>query len=531
MQVRELGLLVLCAAAFAIVATFAAQHLSALALGLLLMVLLSATGVVAFIRLRRRDQQMPGSLLTAQPRWHDQVPCYLTILDGDLRIIDHNEAFRRDFGDQLGEHCYLAFKNRQTPCPDCAAQLSLSDGSVHTGDEVVHSRDGREVDVFETAAPFVDSAGEVSAVTLVATDISESMSLRRQLDRSRRDYENLFASVPCFICVVGRDHHIVEANALYRQEFGSTDQDFCFEICKKRTSKCPDCIVDRTFADGSTHSEEETLVTRDGDRINVVVHTRPVFDDAGEITAVMEVFTDITQVKHLQRQLALMGRAVAGMAHRVKNILMGLEGGIFVVNTGIEGDDRQSMIEGWEMVQRNVRRVSRIVKDLLYCSKDRPPEFQPDVSPHEIVEEVRNLYASRVGDDSIDIKTDLSEQPWHRGEFDPEAIHSLLCNLVSNAIDACRFDPSEDKHRHTVTLRCARNTDGGTILQVEDDGAGIPEDLNNKVFQDFFSSKGTEGTGIGLLVVQKIAEEHGGKVTFSSIPGNGTTFTVTIPPR
>ena len=66
-------------------------------------------------------------------------------------------------------------------------------------------------------------------------------------------------------------------------------------------------------------------------------------------------------------------------------------------------------------------------------------------------------------------------------------------------------------------------------LEVEDNGPGIPEDLNNKVFQDFFSSKGTEGTGIGLLVVQKVAEEHGGRVTFESIPGEKTTFTVVIP--
>ena len=64
---------------------------------------------------------------------------------------------------------------------------------------------------------------------------------------------------------------------------------------------------------------------------------------------------------------------------------------------------------------------------------------------------------------------------------------------------------------------------------VEDDGAGIPENLSHRVFQEFFSSKGTEGTGIGLLVVQKVAEEHGGKVSFDSKPGRGTVFTVVIP--
>ena len=122
-------------------------------------------------------------------------------------------------------------------------------------------------------------------------------------------------------------------------------------------------------------------------------------------------------------------------------------------------------------------------------------------------------------------------EPFDHGTFDPEGLHSLLCNLVANAIDACRFDPADDKPAHVVTLRCRQNGDGATVLEVEDNGAGIPDDLNAKVFQDFFSSKGTEGTGIGLLVAQKVAEEHGGTITFESKPGQGTIFTVTIPVR
>ena len=376
--------------------------------------------------------------------------------------------------------------------------------------------------VMLTLGLFIFSRGHKTTNGLPITD------LRRELDLSRRSYQDLFAAVPCFICVMNREHQIIEANALYRSEFGAKDRSLCYEVCKHRTSQCPDCQVDKTFVDGLVHVSEETLVTRDGRRVNVVVHTQPVRDEKGEISAVMEVFTDITEVKKLQRQLALTGRAVAGMAHRVKNILMGLEGGIFIVNDGLESDDRQAIAEGWEMVERNVHKVSGIVKDLLYCSKEREPHFTPDVCPHDIVEEVAELFANRMGSDEIIIRTNL-EEPRHRGTFDADGLHNLLCNLVANAIDACRFDPSENKDGHTVTLRCGRNGDGSTVLAVEDDGAGIPDDLNSRVFQDFFSSKGTEGTGIGLLVVQKVAEEHGGTITFDSRPGEGTVFTVVIP--
>jgi signal transduction histidine kinase len=353
-------------------------------------------------------------------------------------------------------------------------------------------------------------------------------SLRRELDRTRRGYERLFTSVPCFICVLDQNHHILEANQLYREEFGATDRSRCYEVCKGRTSKCPDCLVDRTFESGQVYSSEETLITRDGRRISAVVYTQPILDDAGEITSVMEVFTDITEIKKLQRQLALMGRAVAGMAHRVKNILMGLEGGIFVVNEGLESGDQEGISEGWEMVERNVELVSRIVKDLLYCAKERTPEFQPDVCPEEVVLEVWRLFANRLAKEGIQLEVHL-EEPYHTGHFDADGLHNLLCNLIANAVDACRFDPAEDKDGHTITMSCRANGDGTTVFQVSDDGPGISEDVNAKVFEDFFSTKGTEGTGIGLLVAQKVAEDHGGKVTFSSKPGRGTTFTVTLP--
>jgi signal transduction histidine kinase len=105
----------------------------------------------------------------------------------------------------------------------------------------------------------------------------------------------------------------------------------------------------------------------------------------------------------------------------------------------------------------------------------------------------------------------------------------MLSNLVANAIDACRFDPAEDKLEHTITLRCQTIGDDTVLLEVEDNGAGIPDEMNNRVFEDFFSTKGSEGTGIGLLVVQKVAEEHGGSVSFTSHPGVGTAFSVKLP--
>ena len=352
---------------------------------------------------------------------------------------------------------------------------------------------------------------------------------REDLDKTRRDYQRLFESVPCYICVLDRDLRIRESNELYRWAFGDVNGHHCYQVCKGRKSECPECLVQSTFEDGQVHSSEEVLKTRGGQKFDLVVYSMPIRNDHGEILSVMEVFTDITDVKKLQRQLTLMGRAVAGMAHRIKNILMGLEGGIFVVNSGMEAGDQDQVAEGWEMVERNVKTVSAIVKDLLFCSKKRLPKYQPDVCPQDVMQHVYDLYARRVADDNIDLRLQLSE-PRVCGTFDPDGLHNLLSNLVANAIDACRFDTSEKKSGFTITLRCRQEEDGTTAFEVEDNGAGIPDEHSGKVFEEFFSTKGTEGTGVGLLVVQKVAEEHHGGVTFSSRAGEGTRFQVTVRP-
>jgi signal transduction histidine kinase len=179
------------------------------------------------------------------------------------------------------------------------------------------------------------------------------------------------------------------------------------------------------------------------------------------------------------------------------------------------------------MVERNVQKVSRTVKDLLYCSKERQPKFQADVSPTAVLREVAALYRNRMRDEKISLEVDADDQI-PPGRYDPDGLQNMLSNLTANAIDACRFDVDSSKPAHHVRLSCALSGDG-IAFEVADDGAGIPAEVVDKVFLDFFSTKGTEGTGVGLLVVQKVAEEHGGQVTFSTAEGRGTTFRVQLP--
>jgi PAS domain S-box-containing protein len=117
------------------------------------------------------------------------------------------------------------------------------------------------------------------------------------------DYRQIFRAMPCFLSVQDRDFRILDANERFRRHFGDFEGRYCYQVYKQRSERCEVCPVARTFQDGERHESEEEVRTLMGDELSVLVHTKPVLDDAGGIVAVMEMSTDITHIKNLQKLL------------------------------------------------------------------------------------------------------------------------------------------------------------------------------------------------------------------------------------
>lgn len=340
-------------------------------------------------------------------------------------------------------------------------------------------------------------------------------------------YKALADTAPCYLSVQDLNRRVVWVNSLYQREFGFPGADGCRELCQTAQEQCKDCPVEKTIKDGMVHTKEARVTSKDGASMDLMICSSPMRNHKGELIAVIQMGVNITSAKEMQKQLILLGQTVAGMAHSLKNIMMGLDGSIYVVNRGLEDKNQQEVREGWEMVLFNFDKISKIVKDILYCSKERQPNFEP-VRPNQVIEEIRDLFRETAAQYGIRIQLQLDDT---LGEIvmDPDGLHSVLSNLVANAIDACKMDLwNED---HLIEIRSRKSDDGSTIIEVADNGTGIDLDLKDHVFEDFFSSKGDKGTGLGLMVTQKVLREHGGSITFRSRPGQGTTFVATIPGR
>ncbi len=245
-----------------------------------------------------------------------------------------------------------------------------------------------------------------------------------------------------------------------------------------------------------------------------------------EYTVHLERLVEIKARKLIEAErMAAIGQTVAGLSHTIKNIAGGLRGGIFVLGQGIERDDKKYLLEGWEMVKGNVDKIRSLSLDLLNYGKYA--ELHTELcDPNLPVREAVAAAGSRAADGNITLTVELEALApfW----FDAEAIQRCILNLLANAFDACEgIRPSGQNHSVHIQTKSAPGW--GAEYRVSDTGSGMDNAVTAKIFQGFFSTKGTRGTGIGLMMTKKIIERHGGEIDVQSRKDAGSTFTFRLP--
>jgi len=462
----------------------------------------------------------------------DQVPVRICVIDRDYRIVEANQTFLEAYGDWVGKTCHDMYKGRSERCEQCSAADSFADGRTRVRhqvrDKVINGQ--QTYDLVRTV-PIVLPDGSIPFVIEMTTDITRMKALDEESATIRSWVRNeLWDQVPVRICVIDRDYKIVEANRAFIKAYGEFAGQHCYCVYKGRDEHCLTCDAAESFADGEVRVREEEGLVIDGVQTSYLVRVVPIVLPDGSIPHIIEMSTDITEIKRLSKEkmeaerLAAVGQTVAGLAHGVKNVLMGLEGGMYVFRSGMEKSDSERIFQGWQMLEDNIERITFFVKEFLEFARGRTPTVQL-IDPNRVAEKVYDLFHDTAGLAGILLKKDLQPAiPY--ALMDEEALHSCLSNLVTNAIDACKISDREGRSISITT----RDRSGVLIFEVADDGTGMDYDVKKKIFTTFFSTKGSDkGTGLGLLTTRKIVQEHGGKVSFESEPGAGSVFRLEFP--
>ena len=444
----------------------------------------------------------------------NEMPCYVTVQDRDLRLVVANRLFQEEFGQRMGAYCYEVYKERTEKCEDCPVERTFADGQRHTSEQVVRDKDGVDKVVMVYTTPLFGTEDQITGVVEMSADITSVKRLQQR-------YRAMFEEAPCFISVQDRDLKLTATNRAFQKDFGPGIGEPCYEVYKHRTEPCLDCSVAKTFQDGQTHHSEEVVTALDGRPENVLCSTAPIRDPSGNIVEVMEMSVNITELRHVQERLTSLGLLVGSISHGIKGLLNGLDGGIYLMETGFKKDKMDRVKQGWDMMQRNVGRIRSMVLDVLYYAKDREVCWESIDIP-EVLASVAKVQASRAEQFGVQLEVKAQSGAF---EGDGHAIHSMLVNLVENALDACRTDKKE--HPHLVTISGHAEGDA-VIFEVQDNGIGMDQETREKAFSLFFSSKGAEGTGLGMFIAHKIVKSHNGVITIESEPGQGTRFVVRL---
>ena len=225
-------------------------------------------------------------------------------------------------------------------------------------------------------------------------------------------------------------------------------------------------------------------------------------------------------------RLSAVGQTIAGLSHAIKNIAGGLKGGAYVLEKGIELENRKYLEQGWTMVRGNVDKITNLSLDLLDYAKSSRISYQK-ADPAQPAREVIDLMHPRAEEEEIrlNLKVDPDLTPIL---IDPESVHRCLLNLVTNAIDACTDDDCRDKPK-VVLLEVSAVEGWGVEYRVSDNCSGMDPEVRENIFKRFFSTKGARGTGIGLMLTKKIVDDLRGIIEVETESGVGSTFCIRIP--
>ena len=456
--------------------------------------------------------------------YFNEMPCFVSIHNPKLEIVAVNQLYKERLGDKVGRGSWEVYRGKAGTRSKCPSAVTFKTGKGQRTKANIKYANGQEAPVIVHTAPIRNQASEVELVVEIAADITEVKRLQEELHQTQQRYQQLFDEVPCYISLQDRQFRLLATNRQFNDDFDVELGAHCYEVYKHRDEPCPNCPVAKTFEDGRSHQSEMVVTPKSGEQCNVLIWTAPIRNAAGEITRVMEMSTDITQIRELQDHLSSLGLKISSISHGIKSLLAGLDGGIYLVESGLAKEDSERVKEGWDAVKTIVDRIRKLVLNILFFAKERELKREPtDVL--NFAYEVAAGIESKIKAEGIVLECDFSDT-LGEVQLDAGVVRLALINILENALDACVEDTAKKSHKIVFSVK---PEDKQIVFEIRDDGTGMDRETRESLFTLFFSSKGNKGTGLGLFIANKVIEQHGGKIKLDSKPNRGSRFRITIP--
>jgi len=469
----------------------------------------------------------------------DSLPDAVMVVDEQGRIERVNRRFETltslHHGQIQGQYCAAVCCphedcSRGVVVPDCPRIQVLASGeplTVIRQHACIGAHNGDREAYYEVTANPIGSPSGKRRVVITFREVTEQILLTRETKEAAHRFDQIMATVRGIITIKGLDGRYQLANPSASRFFGIPTEAFLGKTARQLFSPAIASVMERNDAaivrSGGHRSDEEVLVL--GGVEKILISERILLRDyKNEIVAICNVSRDVTDSRRLQHELLLtekhaaVGKLAAGVAHEINNPLTGIL--TFAEELRDDAEPDSTAREDLDFVVRETLRCRQIVRDLLDFSRQTKPDRQR-LRPESVLRQALKLVEKQASFHDIVFRVHV-EPNTPEVLADANQLQQAILNLIINARDAMGGKGAID---------CWVGVDeaGMVVLDVKDEGVGIPEEHWARVFEPFFTTKGAQGNGLGLAAVRSIVDQHAGRITVQSTMGKGTVFRVVLP--
>ena len=496
---------------------------------------------------RKRAEQ---ALRENQERWNlftDSASQAFVLLDRNLNIVDVNSGGARQFGYATREEVIGEFLGDLSPMAADSGRLDKYWDVIRTGQRlniqpVVKLSNGEERYVNLQAFPVGTGLG------LIAEDVTEQRKAEVALRRSDERLRTVVNNAPILLWAVDSER---VNTVLMGQALQTINIDPKQELGRRHGDPRLTTPEMEKHLDAALKGEDQTFSVRIAGR-DFETRLVPLRDSNNAIEGVIGVSVDVTERKRAERELeslnhrleelvtertgelratqdelinaerlAALGQLTATVAHELRNPLATIRTSVFSLRSKIPGSTEE-VDRPFQRIDRNIARCDRIIAELLDFSANKEPHLETVDLNQCVAAWVEDYEAS----EGARLRLAISDST-ATVRIDQDRLHQVIVNLLDNAAQAQEEVPGRPRRDAEIAVR-TQLEGGHFILEVADDGPGIPDDVLPRIFEPLFSTKGF-GVGLGLPLVKKIIDQHGGDIEVVTGVGDGTTFRIRLP--